>query len=72
MQARERIFQLHDVAVVADDAYQTALVEAYGDAAGDMRYAQVLPSRLVLLRMAKFEADNNYLSAVRAMREARA
>lgn len=64
MYTQDGMKQLYQAALDADAAYQAALIEEYGDKASEMRYAQVLPSRLALLRGAKLEADEAWLKAM--------
>jgi len=59
---------LYRKALEADKAFGDALKAKYGKAAGDMRYRYDLPEEFAELKNAKLEADEAYLSAVRAAR----
>ncbi len=57
--------QVYEAALKADAEFQAALIDDYGERASEMRYAQVLPTRLFLLRAAKLEADEAWLKVLR-------
>ncbi len=64
MQTQANYYQ---IALDADAAFQAALVADYGKRAGEMRYAQVLPMHLFLLRATKLEADEAWLTYRRSL-----
>jgi hypothetical protein len=59
--------QLYEAALKADEAFQTALVEAFGKDAGEARYMASLPSNIAILRIEKRKADQEWLMWMRGV-----